>query len=65
MLMGTRWRAKGLHPCATCGSVVQTKWLTFGVSLKPLGTYRVIYTKRGLSTSRFFSRRLRSDPAGG
>jgi len=62
MLMGTRWRAKGLHPCPVCGSVVQTKWATFGVGIKPLGTYRVLYTKQGLTTSRFFSRRLRCDP---
>lgn len=64
-LMGTRWRAKGLDPCGACGSVVQTKWATFGIGFKPLGTYRVIYTKKGLTTSRFFARRLRNDPVGG
>lgn len=61
-LMGTRWRTRGLHLCPACGSVVQTKWVAFGFGVKPLGTYRVIYTKRGLTTSRLFARRLRDDP---
>jgi len=63
-LMGTRWRARGLNACPTCGSVVQTKWFTFGFAVKPLGTYRVIYTKKGLTTSRLFARRLHDDPVG-
>jgi hypothetical protein len=63
-LMGTRWRTRGLQECAACGSVVQTKWFTFGFGVKPLGTYRVIYTKRGQTTSRLFARRLRDDPVG-
>lgn len=63
-LMGTRWRARGLAECPACGSVVQTKWFTFGFGVKPLGTYRVIYTKKGLTTSRLFARRLRDDPVG-
>ena len=63
-LMGTRWRTRGLQECPACGSEVQTKWFTFGFGVKPLGTYRVIYTKRGLTTSRLFARRLRNDPVG-
>ena len=62
MLMGTRWSQKGLHPCPRCGSVIQTKWVTFGFGIKPLGTYRIRYLKKGFINSRFFGRRLKNDP---
>src|ERR1017187_7486769 len=29
--------------CASCGSVLQTKWLWIGLPILPLGRYRVIY----------------------
>ena len=62
MLMGTRWNPKGLDPCPDCGSVVQKKWYTFGVGIKPLGTYRILYLKKGLMESDFLGRRLKDDP---
>jgi hypothetical protein len=62
-LMGTRWTTRGLDPCPACGSVVQSKWRTFGFGISKIGTYRIIYTKRGFTSSRFFGRRLLSDYA--
>jgi hypothetical protein len=49
--------------CATCGSIVKTKWFCLVFPLIPLGKYRVLYTqdKRSLtgSSARFLSRRLK------
>jgi uncharacterized RDD family membrane protein YckC len=65
MLSASRWYSKEADRCSQCGSVVQIKWISFGVGLKPLGTYRVLYVKKGVSgftASRFFARRLANDP---
>jgi len=62
-LMGTRWSSRGLDPCPACGSVVQGKWSTFGFGVTKLGSYRILYTKRGITKTRYFGRRLLSDYA--
>lgn len=61
MLMGSRWSQKGKKPCPECSSVIQTKWVTFGIGLFTMGTYRILYTKKGILTSKFYGRRLKSD----
>ena len=60
-LMGTRWFVRGLDPCPVCGSVIQSKWFTLGFGVTRLGTYRILYTRKGLTSSRFYGRRLLSD----
>ncbi len=62
-LMGTRWLTRGLDRCPQCGSVIQTKWTTFGFGISKHGTYRILYTKQGFTKSKFFGRRLKSDYA--
>ena len=62
MLMGSRWRVKGKEECLDCGSVIQHKWMTFGIGIAPLGTYRILYLRQGLMESDFLGRRLRDDP---
>ena len=62
MLMGTRWNPKGTQLCPNCGSVVQQKWVTFGVGIVPLGTYRILYLRKGFMENDFVGRRLRNDP---
>lgn len=60
-LMGTRWLVRGFDPCPVCGSVIQSKWFTLGFGVTRLGTYRILYTRKGLTSSRFYGRRLLSD----
>jgi len=62
MLMGTRFFQKGLNPCSKCHSVIQTKWFTIGFGVNPLGTYRILYTKKGIITDKYHGRRLKNDP---
>lgn len=62
MLMGSRWNPKGIDPCPNCGSVIQKKWITFGVGIIALGTYRILYFKKGITESDFIGRRLKNDP---
>jgi hypothetical protein len=42
--------------------VIQQKWMTFGIGLAPLGTYRILYLRKGLMESDFLGRRLKDDP---
>ena len=61
--MGTRWNPKGTQLCPNCGSqCISKKWVTFGVGIVPLGTYRILYLRKGLMESDFVGRRLRNDP---
>jgi hypothetical protein len=60
--IGTAFGPFSKDKCPECGSVIKTKWFTFGLPLVPLEKYRVLYTMQkgalGGSRASFLSRRL-------
>ena len=65
--IGTAFGPFSKGKCPECGSVIKTKWFTFGVPLVPLEKYRVLFTMQkgtlGGSRATFLSRKLNSLPA--
>ena len=41
---------------------VQQTWMAFGIGVKPLGTYRILYLRKDLMEDDLLSRRLKADP---
>ena len=57
-LIGTRLLGHS-NICPACQSILQRKWVCFGLPLIPLSKYRIIYLESGPYFSRFLGRKLR------
>jgi hypothetical protein len=57
-LFGTRLRDEG-DTCTECGSVRASLWAWFLIPIMRVGTYRIIYTKRELSSREWVGRRTK------
>jgi hypothetical protein len=57
-LLGTRLHDEG-DMCTECGSMQASLWLWFLVPIMRVGTYRIIYTKRDISSKEWVGRKMK------
>jgi hypothetical protein len=57
-LIGTRLHDEG-DVCPECSSVRASLWLWFLIPIMRVGTYRIIYTKRDISSKEWVGRKMR------